>query len=331
MSYEAKTKNLNLPQWVSGDKPEMLDFNKAFQAIDTGVGAKQNKIAASGILKGNGAGGVSAAVAGTDYATSDMAIQTLTGTIDFNTVTDTGLYRIKGATSFVNGPPVSSFPFDGVSYVDTLLQVDNFRSSVIMQTIRYGTTCMSRSTQMYGDGKTWGAWTASAWTDKLDKSGGTVSGNLVPNVGGQRDLGSETKRWNAIHAYTGHFNADILMGSANTPVASSGSNSNGNWVKFYDGTMICWMTKDFGLDDVVNPWGVLYDGKEQRFPDFPVPFASKPTIMLCPEIQPAKASFMVEGPKGVTATNPGIFWASRPSAAEGQNVAASYIAIGRWK
>lgn len=73
MSYEAKTQNLNLPQWVSGDKPEMLDFNKAFQAIDTGVGAKQNKIAASGILKGNGAGGVSAAVAGTDYATPAQA------------------------------------------------------------------------------------------------------------------------------------------------------------------------------------------------------------------------------------------------------------------
>jgi hypothetical protein len=182
MSYEAKTQNLNLPQWVSGNKPEMLDFNKAFQAIDTGVGAKQNKIAASGILKGNGSGGVSAAVAGTDYATVDMAIQTLTGTIDFNTVTDTGLYRIKGATSFVNGPPVSSFPFDGVSLVDTLLQVDNFRSSVIMQTIRYGTTCMSRSTQMYGDGKTWGTWGASTWTDKQNRI--TASGILKGNGSG---------------------------------------------------------------------------------------------------------------------------------------------------
>ena len=34
---------------------------------------KQNKITARGILKGNGAGGVSAAVAGTDYATPDDA------------------------------------------------------------------------------------------------------------------------------------------------------------------------------------------------------------------------------------------------------------------
>jgi hypothetical protein len=166
---------------------------------------------------------------------------------------------------------------------------------------------------------------------KLDKAGGEVGGNLVPDEGGTRYLGSEAKRWNVLHAYTGYFNDDIFMGSAEAPVASSGSNSNGSWVKFYDGTMICWMTKDFGQDDVVNPWGVMFDGEEQRWPDFPVPFISTPTMMLCPEVPPNSASYILEGPKGVTSSSPGIFWASRPASAEGLQVVASYVAIGRWK
>ena len=282
MSYEAKTQNLNLPQWVSGDKPEMLDFNKAFQAIDSGVGAKQNKIAASGILKGDGDGGVAAAVAGTDYATADMAIQTLTGTINFNTVTDTGLYRIKDATSFVNGPPVSSFPFDGVSYVDTLLQVDNFRSSVIMQTIRYGTTCMSRSTQMYGDGKTWGAWTASEWADKLDKAEGAVSG----------------------------------------------SNSNGRWVKFYDGTLICTnrFTWSFNMS---TAWGSLYYGVYTADFTFPSPFSVLDHFGLNYQNGDIIGMSMMDKLPDLNGFNGRVM--ATTATPQTQNANVSYIAIGRWK
>lgn len=241
MSYEAKTQNLNLPQWVSGDKPEMLDFNKAFQAIDTGVGAKQNKIAASGILKGNGAGGVSAAVAGTDYATA--------------------------------------------------AQVDA----------------------------------------KLDKTGGTVSGDLVPDVGGTRYLGSETKRWNALHAGIGYFNANILMGSANTPVASSGSNDNGNWVKFYDGTMICWGQQSWNGISITNAWGALYESTTMmEFANFPQPFTAAPSMAMFPNNLSGNLYF-IEGPRGLTATSPGKFYACLPGALNNVTIGASYIAIGRWK
>lgn len=143
-------------------------------------------------------------------------------------------------------------------------------------------------------------------------------------------FGKVASRSNALDCdWDAYFGGMVYIGE--NLVLSSGANSNGNWMKFYDGTLICWMTKDFGLDNVTNPWGVLFDGSEHRFPDFPVPFVSKPTMLLCPEIPPAKASFMVEGPKEVTAVSPGVFWASRPSSVENQNVVASYMAIGRWK
>ena len=43
-------------------------------AVYTGLAGKQNKINVSGILKGDGQGGVSAATAGTDYATPDIGV-----------------------------------------------------------------------------------------------------------------------------------------------------------------------------------------------------------------------------------------------------------------
>ena len=53
-------------------KSSDLDNDAKFQTendLNTALAAKQNKITASGILKGDGAGGVSAAVPGTDYLT----------------------------------------------------------------------------------------------------------------------------------------------------------------------------------------------------------------------------------------------------------------------
>lgn len=56
-------------------------------AISTGLASKQDKITASGILKGDGNGGVSAAVAGTDYltpATSYSPIKRVNGDLPSN-------------------------------------------------------------------------------------------------------------------------------------------------------------------------------------------------------------------------------------------------------
>lgn len=237
MSYEAKTQNLNLPQWVSGDKPEMLDFNKAFQTIDTGVGAKQNKIAASGILKGNGTGGVSAAVAGTDYATP--------------------------------------------------AQVDA----------------------------------------KLDKTGGTVSGDLLPD--GSRNIGQSGNRWENIYANRVAVTNTILC--KGTYVVDSGSDDNGSWVKFYDGTMICWNQQSWNGISITNAWGALYESTTMmEFANFPQPFTAAPSMAMFPNNLSGNLYF-IEGPRGLTATSPGKFYACLPGALNNVTIGASYIAIGRWK
>ena len=64
--------------------------------------AKQAKITASGILKGNGAGGVSAAVKGTDYAAPSVGVSVTLRASGWNANAKTQTVSVAGVTATVN-------------------------------------------------------------------------------------------------------------------------------------------------------------------------------------------------------------------------------------
>ena len=66
------------------------------------VGGKQAKITASGILKGNGAGGVSAAVKGTDYAAPSVGVSVTLTASGWNANTKTQTVSVAGVTATAN-------------------------------------------------------------------------------------------------------------------------------------------------------------------------------------------------------------------------------------
>ena len=66
------------------------------------VGGKQAKITASGILKGNGAGGVSTAVKGTDYAAPSVGVSVTLRASGWNANTKTQTVSVSGVTATVN-------------------------------------------------------------------------------------------------------------------------------------------------------------------------------------------------------------------------------------
>ena len=66
------------------------------------VGGKQAKITASGILKGNGAGGVSAAVKGTDYAAPSVGVTATLTASGWNTNAKTQTVSVSGVTATAN-------------------------------------------------------------------------------------------------------------------------------------------------------------------------------------------------------------------------------------
>ena len=66
------------------------------------VGGKQAKITASGLLKGNGAGGVSAAVKGTDYAAPSVGVSVTLTASGWNANAKTQTVSVSGVTATAN-------------------------------------------------------------------------------------------------------------------------------------------------------------------------------------------------------------------------------------
>ena len=71
-----------------------------------------------------------------------------------------------------------------------------------------------------------------------------------------------------------------LVGAINS-VVESGSNANGNWVKFADGTMIC-TKKVTGQAKITATWGNLYDTGDNPLDlgNWAIPFIDIPTTSV---------------------------------------------------
>ena len=80
--------------------PSTYRTASAQDTIDSG---KQSKITASGILKGNGAGGVSAAVKGTDYAGPSVGVSVTLRASGWNANAKTQTVSVTGVTATANG------------------------------------------------------------------------------------------------------------------------------------------------------------------------------------------------------------------------------------
>ena len=85
--------------------------------IDNTTGGKQDKIFASGILKGNGSGGVSAAVAGTDYQAP------LTAGTDYQTPLAENALQYYGVCSTSASTQTKTVTIDGITALTTGLEI----------------------------------------------------------------------------------------------------------------------------------------------------------------------------------------------------------------
>lgn len=112
-------------------------------------------------------------------------------------------------------------------------------------------------------------------------------------------------------------------------IVESGSNANGSWVKFADGTMIQYGTYDTGLTDFTTEFGSVFYNNSYFAINFPLEFIGVPSIVINQELggylggstlggRPTKTGFRVYlyiAQSGVLNRNATIYWQ----------------AIGRWK
>ena len=109
----------------------------------------------------------------------------------------------------------------------------------------------------------------------------------------------------------------------------SGSNTNGSWIKFADGTMIC--TKKVRFTNVVinTAWGSFYETASRLdFGDYAKEFIGIPNV--CITLADGSTCFC-ETFSGRTKKSIGSTWLCKPTTEAGGNMTFDIIAIGRWK
>lgn len=157
--------------------------------------------------------------------------------------------------------------------------------------------------------------------NKLDVTGGKILGNL--NILDNAYFGKNGVAFGA--PYDESVGGPLQLNGAR--IIESGSNSNGNYVKYADGTMICYMNKSYSNINITKAWGSMYETDPINLGNFPANFVNIPTVtatctggstVFIEAIKPSKTSL-------------GTSWFARPSSLENTETIISFIAIGKWK
>lgn len=113
------------------------------------------------------------------------------------------------------------------------------------------------------------------------------------------------------------------------PVCASGSNSNGNWIKFYNGTMICWKYEEVTDQAINNAYGSLYQGT--RNITYPQAFIDTP-VLCCDMFRwGTSASWGTTSNVDTPKTNGQLRGIDVQSRATGTTTRIAWHAIGKWK
>lgn len=115
-------------------------------------------------------------------------------------------------------------------------------------------------------------------------------------------------------------------------IVESGSNANGSWTKWSDGTMI--IDKIISeTADITTAWGNLYVSRDINLGSFPVSFIETPTVVVSPQTQTG-TQYMLVGNGGygyATNVNAGSVALVRPNSRTSVAYRLEVIAKGKWK
>lgn len=115
-------------------------------------------------------------------------------------------------------------------------------------------------------------------------------------------------------------------------IIESGSNENGEYIKFVDGTMICKKTIA-GTTPIDTSWGSLYESPDISLGDFALPFIEPPRVFATNGILSGKFghAFFIEWIRDITNTSFGTAILVRPISSSAADYNIQLFAIGKWK
>lgn len=113
-------------------------------------------------------------------------------------------------------------------------------------------------------------------------------------------------------------------------VVASSSNVNGYYVKFYDGTMICWDYQEVTDQAITGAYGSLYQGT--RNITYPQAFVGEPPVLTCSMFKWGNsASWGTTAEHSSPLTQGTLRGIDAYSRASGTTVRIGWFAIGKWK
>lgn len=112
-------------------------------------------------------------------------------------------------------------------------------------------------------------------------------------------------------------------------IVESGSNANGSWVKYADGTMFQYGIYDTGLTDFTTQFGSVFYANVNPTIDFPLDFVDVPSIVINQELGGYLGGSTLGGLP--TKTNFKVYLYIAQSGVLNRNATIYWQAIGRWK
>lgn len=111
---------------------------------------------------------------------------------------------------------------------------------------------------------------------------------------------------------------------------TTGSNTNGSWIKFADGTMIC-SKKVSGTINISTGWGNGYTSGDISLGSWAETFTSTPEIQITGQRGTGGMNFWLGAEQDVSTTSAGKIVLLRFTSASNVNYILHITAIGRWK
>lgn len=120
----------------------------------------------------------------------------------------------------------------------------------------------------------------------------------------------------------------LIKGEQIVELYDSGSNANGSWIKFLDGTMICYQRYTITIK-VENPWGSLYASPILTLKNFPQAFSEIPATTI--NVEQETTVWVLNGGSHTKTAPQKIYLCTATIINYNVNYYINITAIGRWK
>jgi hypothetical protein len=116
-------------------------------------------------------------------------------------------------------------------------------------------------------------------------------------------------------------------GALDTPVFDRGSNTNGEYIKFADGTLICWRLAAFSIAVTTASGGIFCSSSTIAGLAFAAPFIAKPTVKTS-AVTASGLGWLTQASEQTTTAGPLLFVVNPTSGTISGTL--NQLAIGRW-